>query len=497
MVIWELHKDLCDRCRELQSRMVDTQTESGYANDLFYRIQREKERASKAESVYSCVVDEKDSRHHLTERITSFEHSLFSERDNPVLSRPGSRMSGIGLPMVSPVAQSSQPITMPIKKPPQLPSWMSKADQMSDNGLMDGFESTSPSIYSRPPKLDLGSISDTDDESLPLPLQINRSHTQFDDRFNDLESIPMNHFTAAPGFSRRGLHFENDRFNHPVDSMRSGSYFRDAFQESPIFGFNPCSSLAHHLDERSESAYRRPSCNSSERGFCRPTGPEPPSSVSCASDSRTSTPFSAQPVSCFDHEAMLAQMRGGDGNEEQFCLLRSPCHGNGPIGPNIHRIASRTPCSAQSDDKTIYSRPNSEEHTTKMFSECRRPISVDSLNPVVSPFEIGPRNVHWNEHYGDEEVAQLSESEDGEETMRFECLVEDRPDTPIAQAGGRMNKNPLYSSGSGKHTPSALDPIDHVSGCRSIRARTSLLYKTYGGLYWLVNRTCFVGEGFS
>lgn len=106
---------------------------------------------------------------------------------------------------------------------------------------------------------------------------------------------------------------------------------------------------------------------------------------------------------------------------------------------------SRTPQSMYSDDKTVYTRPNSEEHTKKMFSEFPG-ISDESVSPVPSPFKMDVKNVYWG--IGEDEDVAFSSDVDDEEPIEFVCQPDERPDTPIARAGGRMNKNPLYSSGS-------------------------------------------------
>lgn len=444
MMIWELPEELCRRCIALPVELGIPQTESGYANELFFKMQREKERASKIDSDYSYP-EERIAGPLLMDKVASFEHSPYSGASTPVRNRPETRLSGAGLPMVSPVAQASRHRRMPTRDAVQLPSWMTKADGMSDNGFLDGFDSATPSAY-RPPRLDLGGISDTDDESVPLPVQINRGHSLWNARFSDLDSLPCDDFIAGPGNSRRGLSFDHDRFNRPADSRRWGRLSKDSYSGSP-YSLHPCSSLAQYMDERSDSIYRHHE-DSVDRGFARPTGPEPPSSVSCASDSRTGTPFSVHPPSCFESEAMMRNLRCTfDGSDEQFAILRSPYSSNGPLGPHIRRIASRTPQSMYSDDKTVYTRPNSEEHTKKMFSEFPG-VSDESVSPMPSPFQMDVKQVYWGPAPSEaEDEAYPSDVE--EEPIEFVCHDE-RPDTPIARAGGRMNKNPLYSSGSGQ-----------------------------------------------
>lgn len=135
-----------------------------------------------------------------------------------------------------------------------------------------------------------------------------------------------------------------------------------------------------------------------------------------------------------------------DGSDEQFAILRSPYSSNGPLGPHIRRIASRTPQSTYSDDKTVYTRPNSEEHTKKMLSEFHG-VSDESVSPIPSPFQMDVKQVYWGPAPSEEED-EAYPSDVEEEPIEFVCQPDERPDTPIARAGGRMNKNPLYSSGS-------------------------------------------------
>lgn len=446
MVIWDLHEELCRRCIALPVEFGVPQTETGYATELFFRMQREKERASLNETSH-CITDQRSSED-LMDRMVSID-SLTSGASTSMFSRPGSRLSGNGIPIVSPVARS-RAIPRASRDAMHLPSWMSKADGLSDDGFLDGFESTSP-LY-RPPKLDLDNLSETDDESINLFMKLKRGHSLVPSRFSDLDSLPVDDF--MPGYSRRGASFENSRFNRPVDSMRwGGRRSKDSMESSPIYNLDPSCSLAQYQDDHTRPVYHHNPAESFDlsMAFARPTGPEPPSSVSCASDSRNSTPFCLHPPSCFETEALLRNMcESVDGRDEQFVLLRSPHSSTGPIGPHIHRIASRTPASMYSDDKTVYTRPNSEEHTTKMFSDMR-PNSDESVSPSYTPFAMDGNLTYWRPYFAGEDIEEhLTESE-SDEIAGFRCPT-DRCDTPIAKVGGRMNKNPLYSSGSGKNT---------------------------------------------
>ena len=459
------------------------QNEAGYANEFFLQIQLEKERASKAASEV-CHSDAQSCKHAAADGVSLCEKAIFSGASTPLYSRPTSRMSEVGLPLNSPVAQTPQLMMIHPRERVRLPSWMSKGDDMSDDGLMDGFESRSPSIYSRPPKLDLGNISDTDDEGLaPMPVQINRSQTLLNHpHFQDLDSLPVDHFIKGPGFSRRGLSLENDRFNRPADSMHRGRRSTDSYSGFPAFNLQSCSSLAQYQDERS-NAVSRGHYEDSDRAFGRPTGPEPPSSVSCTSDSRTGTPFSIHPRNMLDGDSVMQSYQDCEGSDEQFAIFRNPFGGNGaghgPIGPNIRHIASRTPTSTYSDDRTVYIRPNSEEHTTKMLAEYRPTSnpSSETTSHVPSPFMMGRHITSWGVPLDAvEDVDAYSCESDNEEAVPYDDdLLQQHANDVILAGAESIRRNPLYSSRSCKIDLSALLNAHlerHVFFCSSLRLGT-------------------------
>eukprot|EP00210_Caulerpa_lentillifera_P006091 g5819.t1 len=449
MVIWKLDDGLIETCRSLPGELAIEKDELGYANDLHHMIQRERQRST---AVVGELYNYPVIRARRTDRefAPGLSNTSISGTCSTFRSHTSSHMSGIGPKTVYPVGEASVPIPLQKKSRECMPSWVH--DQGDLRNKMFGFdcEGISPSA-TRPPKLELPqSYNNTDDENLSIPRKVVRNNPFLQTGFSDHDGLPLDGFSTTH-HSQASFFIEeefsaNRRFRSPMASTRLNE-FRDS--HSSILGgmgLEHSSSLLQYQDDVIDARLPRRS-DSTDRPWNRPTGPEPPSSVSCDSDSRQHcTPFGVQPRSSFESEFDIPLHDNHPGEmEERFSRTPSP-YGFGPIGPNIYKRVSRTP--QLNEEKRDYTRPNSEEHVEKMFGEISSPSSESELK-FYTDLEPERHNLYWSPIVWEPEFSEQGEV-DSEDEMPLDpiCPPVNQPPLLVAKAGGHLKDNPLYSSGS-------------------------------------------------
>lgn len=469
MVIWKLDGGLTETCRSLPGELAIEKEELGYANDLYIMIQRERQRHAVVGE--SCNYPAVKFRRRDREYATDLSSNSVSGNSSSFRSQTSSMISGNRIPskppphsvdqalnvcflVVSPVAESSRPSPPSLgKHKPNVPSWVCDGKNLRNEVFRSDFESVSPSA-AWPPKLDLPEATYPDDENLSIPRKVVRNHPFLQTGFSDHEGLPMEGFNVTTHHSQASLFMDeeysaNRRFRSPMASTR----WEDLeHSQSSVMGLclEPSTSLMGYQDqdEMINSRFPRRS-DSTDRPWNRPTGPEPPSSVSCDSGSRHCTPFGVHPRSSFESEFEGA-LPDSHRTEVEGNFTRAPSpYGFGPIGPNIYKRVSRTP--QLYEEKREYTRPNSEAHAEKMLGEIHSPSSCSesSFAPVLEPERHATywSPIVWSSELNEEEEEGASDHDDGIPLDEI-CPHVHQPHPLVANRGGHLKDNPLYSSGS-------------------------------------------------
>eukprot|EP00210_Caulerpa_lentillifera_P007293 g6972.t1 len=454
MVIWKLDDGLIELCRSLPIEANGEKVERGYANDIFDMIENERQRsAAVVGALYEYPAIK--SRNLVKENAPSLASISIAASSSPLATRRSS-FSETGLPMSS-VGGISRVVPLSKKVQETCPSWVNNGENLRREIFRSDFESVSPSSVPQSRKLELPYFNHTtttitdDSDNSSYPGKISHNHHQLlQTGFSDHEGLPIEGFSllthSQPSLSVDEDYTPSRRYRSPLAS-REFSEFKNSRAPSMDLDLDHTASLASyqdHYDVRDDQGRRR--SDSMDVPWTRPTGPEPPSSVSCDSGSRRHITLGTHARYSIDSQFTVPVLESPTGEATDRTRVIYP-YASSPIGPNIYKRLSKSPSFIE--EKRACSRLNSEEHVDKMLGEL---LAIDSDSESVFLPETTPKHLtfHWHSAVWEPESIEDRCSSVSEEEMPLEdiCPPVDQPPAIVARAGGHLKDNPLYSSGS-------------------------------------------------